>query len=111
MSVAPQFAVYRTASRSTAKPFVVVVQANDFARMPTRVVAPLVPASVLAGIEMQHPRVAPLLLIEGQALRLNPFDIATLGVQRLEAYVTGFADDADARRRIQDALDVVLKPY
>jgi hypothetical protein len=54
--------------------------------------------------------VAPLLLIKGRAYRLNPVDIATLGVQRLGEYVSSFADDDEARRRIQDALDFILKP-
>ncbi len=41
----------------------------------------------------------------------NPFDIATLGVNRLGDFVASFADDDDAKRRIQDAPDAVLKPY
>jgi hypothetical protein len=110
LSVAPQFAVYRSPSKCAAKPFVIVVQSNDFQRMPTRVVAPLVPASALPGIGSLHPRVAPLLLIKGRSYRLNPLDMATLGVQRLGDYVSSFADDEEARRRIQDALDIVQEP-
>jgi hypothetical protein len=65
----------------------------------------------MPGIEGMHPRVAPLLLVHGRAYRLNPLDLATLGVQRLTEYVSTFAEDDEAKRRIQDALDVVLKPY
>ncbi len=110
MSIAPQFSVYRSPSRSAAKPLVVVVQSNDFQRMPTRVVAPLVPASAMPGIENVHPRVAPLLLINGRPYRLNPLDLATLGVQRLADCVSSFAEDDESKRRILDALDIVLKP-
>lgn len=111
MTAAPQFAVHRSPSRSAAKPFVVVVQSDDFQRMPTRVVAPLVPAETLPGIDNTHPRVAPLFLIQGRPYRLNPLDLATLGVHRLGEPVASFARDEDAKRRIQDALDTVLKPY
>jgi hypothetical protein len=38
-------------------------------------------------------------------------DLATLGVHRLGEPVASFARDEDAKRRIQDALDTVLKPY
>jgi hypothetical protein len=41
----------------------------------------------------------------------NPFDLATLGVHRLGEFVASFAEDDEAKRRIQDALDVVLKPF
>jgi hypothetical protein len=79
--------------------------------MPTRVVAPLVPISALLGIENVHPRVAPLLIVTGRPYRLNPLDLATLGVQRLVDYVSSFAEDDESKRSIQDALDVALKPY
>lgn len=111
MNPAPQFAVCRTQSRHAAKQLVVVVQADEFARMPSRVVAPLAPAEALPGIEHAHPRVAPLLLVQGRAYRLNPLDLATLGLHRLGEPVASFAQDAEARRRIQDALDAALRPF
>lgn len=111
MTAAPQFGVHRSPSRSAVKPFVVIVQSNDFQRMPTRVVAPLVPVGALPGLEDIHPRVAPQFVVRGRAYRLNPLDIATLGIHRLGEQVASFADDEDAKRRIQDALDAILKPY
>jgi hypothetical protein len=65
----------------------------------------------MPGIENVHPRVAPLLLINGRPYRLNPLDLATLGVQRLADCVSSFAEDDESKRRIQDALDIVLKPF
>jgi hypothetical protein len=108
---AAQFSVHRSPSRSPARPFVIILQANDFSRMPTRIVAPLVRASAMPKLEGEHPRVAPVLVVNGQAHVLNPFDLATLGIDRLGEYVTSFAQDEDARRSIQDALDAVLKPF
>lgn len=89
----------------------VVVQSNDFRRMPTRVVAPLIRSAALPGLDREHPRVAPELVVDGRAYRLNPLDLATLGVHRLGEQVASFAEDDDTRRRIQDALDAVLKPF
>lgn len=59
----------------------------------------------------EHARVAPRLAVRGQDHVLNPFDLATLGVHRLGEFVTSFAADDEAKRRIQDALDSVLKPF
>ena len=108
---AEQFAVHRSPSRSAARPYVIVVQSDDFQRMPTRVVAPLVPLAALAALEREHPRIAPELVVKGRAYRLNPLDLATLGVHRLGQPVASFAADENAKRRIQDALDAVLKPF
>jgi hypothetical protein len=49
--------------------------------------------------------------VQGQSYVLNPFDLATLGVHRLGELVASFADDDEAKRRIQDALDIVLKAF
>lgn len=111
MTPAAQFNVHRSPSRSAARPFVLILQANDFARMPTRLVAPLVRPDALLQLGRDHPRIAPLLTVRDQGYVLNPFDLATLGLNRLGEFVTSFADDQDAKRRIQDALDAVLKPY
>ena len=47
----------------------------------------------------------------GGRVHLNLFDLATLGVHRLGELVVLFAEDDEAKRTIQDALDVVLKPF
>ncbi|HVY17236.1 MAG TPA: CcdB family protein [Rhodopila sp.] len=111
MTPAAQFSVHRSPTRSAARPLVLILQANDFARMPTRLVAPLIRPDALPQLGRDHPRIAPLLTVQGEGYVLNPFDLATLGVSRLGEFITSFADDEDAKRRIQDALDAVLKPY
>ena len=111
MIAAAQFSVHRTPSRSVARPFVIVLQTDDFARMPTRVVAPLVRPDAMPQLGGEHARVAPRLAVRGQDYVLNPFDLATLGVHWLGELVASFADDDAAKRRIQDALDIVLKPF
>jgi hypothetical protein len=108
---AAQFGVHRSPSRSTARPFVIVLQSDDFHRMPTRVVAPLVVCEAMASLDGEHPRIAPMLLVHGRSYILNPLDIATIGVSRLGDAVASFAADDDAKRRIKDALDAVLKPF
>jgi mRNA-degrading endonuclease toxin of MazEF toxin-antitoxin module len=108
---AAQFNVHRSLSRSAARPFVIVLQSDDFHRMPTRVVAPLVVREAMVRLDGEHPRIAPVLVIGGRDYTLNPFDIATIGVNRLGRAIASFAADDDAKRRIQDALDAVLKPF
>lgn len=111
MTTAAQFSVHGTPSRSPARPFVLILQANDFARMPTRIVAPLVRTDAMPQLGTEASRVAPVLIVRGQSYVLNPFDIATLGVHRLGEWVASFAEDDDVKRHIQDALDIVLKPF
>jgi hypothetical protein len=79
--------------------------------MPSRVVAPLVPQSAMPGLQGEHPRIAPVLVVLGREYVLNPLDLATVGVGRLGELVASFADNDEAKRRIQDALDAALKPY
>ena len=111
MIAAARFSVHRTPSRSAVRPFVIVLQSDKFARMPTRVVAPLVRPDAMPQLGSQHARVAPTLVVRRQGYVLNPFDLATLGVDRLGELVASFADDDEAKRRLQDALDIVLKPF
>ena len=111
MIAAAQFSVHRTPSRNAVRPFVIVLQSDDFARMPTRIVASLVRPDAMTQLGGEHARVAPRLVVRRQGYVRNPFDPATLGVHRLGELVASFADDDDAKRRIQDALDVVLKPF
>lgn len=111
MIAAAQFAVHRTPSRSAVRPFVIVLQSDEFARMPTRLVAPLVRPDAMPQLGSEQARVAPRLVIGGRGYILNPFDLATLGVHRLGELVASFAADDEAKRRIQDALDIVMKPF
>jgi len=111
LTATTQFAIHRSPSRSAARPFVVVLQSDDFKRLPTRVVAPLVLPTAMTKLAGEHPRIAPRLMVLGRSYILNPFDIATLGVNRLGDFVASFAGDDDAKRRIRDALDAMLKPY
>ncbi len=111
MIAAEQFGIHRSPSRSAARPYIIVVQSNDFQNMPTRVVAPLVRPASLLGLDRQYPRIAPELVVNGLAYRLNPLDLATLGVHRLGEQIASFAADEDVKRRIQDSLDAVLKPF
>ena len=111
MIEAARFGVHRSPSRSTARPFVIVIQSDDFHRMPTRVVAPLVIQEAMARLDGEHPRIAPMLFVHGRGYTLNPLDIATIGVSRLGEAVASFAADDDAKRRIQDALDAVVKRF
>ena len=111
MTEAAQFSVYRSPSKNPARPFVVVLQSNDFARMPTRLVAPLVRLNAFPLEGRDHPRVAPILMINGAPYVFNPLDVATIAVFRLGEFVTSYAEDDETKHRIQDALDAVLKPY
>jgi mRNA-degrading endonuclease toxin of MazEF toxin-antitoxin module len=108
---AAQFSVHRSRSRIAARPFVVILQSDHFKRMPSRVVAPLVVPSAVPGFDGEHPRVAPILVVQGRVCIVNPFDIATVGVNRLGDLVASFAGDEEAKRRIRDALDAILKPF
>jgi hypothetical protein len=108
---AAQFGVHRSPSRNAARPFVIILQSDDFYRMPTRVVAPLVVQEAMGLLNGEHHRIAPLLVVQGRSYILNSFDIATIGVNRLGEAVGSFASDEDTKRRIQDALDAVLKPF
>lgn len=110
MTEAAQFGVHRSPSRSPVKPFVIVLQSDDFHRMPTRVVASLVIQEAMVGLEGEQLRIAPRLAIRGRGYILNPLDIATIGLSRLGRVVASFVWDDDAKHRIQDALDAALKP-
>jgi hypothetical protein len=79
--------------------------------MPTRIVAPLVVREAMARLDGEHPRIAPILIVHGRGYTLNPLAIAIIGVNRLGDAVASFAADDDAKRRIRDALDAVLKPF
>ena len=96
-----QFSVYAP-SQSAVRSFLIVLRANDFVRMPTRVGARLTGPDAMRQLGSEHERVAPILVSGGNVNGLNPFDRATLGVRRLGVLVVSFADDNDAKRRIHD---------
>lgn len=75
-----QFALYRNPGRNRAVPFVVQIQSNRLERSLGRLVMPLVARAV--GAPPDHP-LTPRLVIEGQELFADPFDIATLPAVRL----------------------------
>jgi hypothetical protein len=79
--------------------------------MPTRIVAPLVRPDAMPQLDDENARVASIFLVRRQRCVLNPFDLATLGVNRLGELVVSFGDDDDAKRRTKDALDIVLTPF
>lgn len=108
---AAQFGVHRSPSRVAARPYVVVLQSDDFAPMPSRVVASLVERSAMPKVRGEHPKIAPLLTVLGKEYVLNPLDMATVGAERLGDPVASFAGDPAAKEKIEDALDAVLKPY
>jgi hypothetical protein len=108
---AAQFSVHRKPSWSAVRRFVIVLQSDDFAQIPTGVVAPLVRPDAMPQFGGEHARVVPKLGMQGQDCALNPFDLATLGVHQLGELVASFADNNEAKRRSQDALNIVLKPY
>jgi hypothetical protein len=64
--------------------------------MPTRVVAPLVVHRAMLKTDGEHPRIAQMLVVQGQGYILNPLDIATIAVSRLGGAVASFASDDDA---------------
>lgn len=111
MIPAAQFSVHRSPSRSPARPFVIVLQSNGFKRMPTRIVAPLVIQNAMRQTDGEQPRIAPVFTVLGRGYCLNPLDIATIGTARSGDLVASFATDDEAKRRIQDALDAVLRPF
>ena len=67
----------RLPSRSAVKPFLVVVQSNEFSRMPTRVCRPVGSGAAVPQLDrIVKPRVAPAFVVDGRACVLNPFDMA-----------------------------------
>ena len=76
----PQFAVYSNPGRNRAIPFVVQIQSGRLESSFGRVVIPFVICTSAAPPD--HP-LTPRLMVEGQEVFANPFDIATIPVGRL----------------------------
>jgi hypothetical protein len=79
--------------------------------MPTRIVMPLVRSQSSGRFTGEHPKIAPLLVVQGESFIPIPLDLATIRLDQLGDEVDSFAGDAEAKRKIQDALDIILKPY
>ena len=58
--------VHRTPSQSAARPFVIVRRPDDFARLPSRIVAPPVRADAMPPLGGAPARVAPRLVEMGR---------------------------------------------
>lgn len=108
-----QFDVYRNPGQRTGRthPFLVVVQSDRWSASASRLVAPLVLRSVVPVVEVVQHLLTPLFTIQRRDVFLNPFDLTPVPVGRLGRPVASFADDAEAKRRIQRALDEVLSTY
>jgi toxin CcdB len=108
-----QYDIHRNPGRKTARthPFLMVVQSDRWAGLDTRLVAPLVLRSTVPADEIAQSYLTPIFTIDGREVFLNPFDLTPVPVERLGPVVASFAQDEDARRRIQKALDEALNPY
>jgi toxin CcdB len=100
-----QFDVLKNPGRQReAIPFVVVLQNARFDRSATRFVAPLV-LSKLANITEHY--LAPRFIINGVAVVMDVFNLATLPADRLGTPVASLADE-DSRVKLMRALDEFL---
>jgi toxin CcdB len=84
-------------------PFVVDVQSDLLKSLATRMVVPLA-VTALPSSSLPH-RLCPLLLVQGQALMLVPFEAAPLDKRHLKIKVVSLRDRADD---IVAAMDAVL---
>ncbi len=99
-----QFDVHRTTGRTRlAAPYVVIVQSERLARLPTRVVIPL---TSLRGDDFAAD-VAPVSQIEGKQVRLIPWQIFTISVTALGPLVASLANDRDCAPIIR-AIDALI---
>ncbi|WP_130731064.1 CcdB family protein [Komagataeibacter xylinus] len=99
----PQFAIYRNPGRNRDIPFLVQIQSNRLDRSVGRVVMPLVRCSGSAPPD--HP-LTPHLLVDGEDVFANPFDLATVPAARLGAAV-GVLTESDQEAIIR-ALDELV---
>lgn len=98
-----QFDVHRnTGPMRHAVPYVVVVQSERFHDKATRVVVPLIAVAAPPGIEE---RLQPAFEIEGRVVRLDPFQMAAVRLERLGDVVTSLAGQGDA---VLDSVDLML---
>jgi len=100
-----QFDVHRTQGRTQlAAAYVVVVQSERLARLPTRVVIPL---ALLRGADLEDD-VSPTHKIEGRPYRLLPWQIFTMPTAALGPVVGSLANDFESARIIR-AIDALIR--
>lgn len=108
-----QFDIHRNPSprSGTSRPFIIVIQSSRFDRLATRLVAALAQASALPRGDLEGSHLTPSFRVQDRTVFLNPFELTNLLAERLGPCVASLADDDDAKRRIQKALDEVLSHY
>jgi toxin CcdB len=100
-----QFDVFRNPGRQRETiPYVVVLQNARFDRGRTRFVAPLIRADLVA-VDLHA--LAPRFTIEGQAVIMDVFNLATLPRDRLGPLVASLNDDESPAKLIR-ALDELV---
>ncbi len=92
-----QFDVHRnTGKHQAAIPFVVIVQSAAFDRLARRLVIPLLDAAGAGDrIKIPYSGTTPRVVLNGQALVLNTFDMVSVETARLGQKVGSLADSAD----------------
>jgi len=100
-----QFDVYDNPSQRTRDvyPYVVDVQSDLLASLPTRMVVPLA-VTGLSASDLPR-RLCPLISVHGKSLMLVPFEAAPLDKRLLKAEISSLHDRS---HQIVDAMDAVL---
>jgi len=62
-------------------------------------------------VEVAQHVLTPVFDIDGREVFLNPFDVTPVPIDRLGKTVASLGADSTAKRRIQAALDQVLRPF
>lgn len=83
------------------RPYLVIIQADRYSHVRTRLVAPLIVANALTPFD----RLTPEFEINGKKLRLLPLDIAQIPLALLKRPVANLSDH---RMRIIEAFDLVI---
>jgi toxin CcdB len=99
-----QFDVHRSPGRSSAVPYVVVVQSKSLDHLPTRVVIPLARIEEFSRIT---PQLTPTFDLSGAKVVLLAWQIQTVRATSLGPLVTSLADDASSSAII-NAIDAVI---
>lgn len=101
-----QFDVHRNPGRQqTAIPYVVVVQSTAFDKLARRLVVPLLADEAAGAVRVPYSDTTPRVVIAGQQLVLNPFEMVSVEASRLGPKVGSLVDMADV---IVAALDEVF---
>jgi toxin CcdB len=108
-----QFDVHRNPSPRSgrSRPYLLNIQSERFAAMETRLFVALALRSALPVGRLELDWLTPGFEIEGHDVFLNPFEITDIAADRLGPAMASLADDEDARRRVQRALDEVLSHF